>query len=59
MPKYEATIPETQRKESDIIEVKAKSFADREIRYSLRAQGKGKLNEFSIDDYKHRVLFSL
>ncbi|KAL3198853.1 hypothetical protein MRX96_044206 [Rhipicephalus microplus] len=28
-------------KDSDIIEVKAKSFADREIRYTLRAQGKG------------------
>lgn len=41
MPKYEATIPETQKKDSDIIEVKAKSFAEREIRYSLRAQGKG------------------
>lgn len=41
MPKYEATIPETQKKDSDIIELKAKSFADREIRYSLRAQGKG------------------
>jgi len=41
MPKYEATIPENQRKDSDIIEVKAKSFADREIRYTLRAQGKG------------------
>ena len=41
MPKYEAVIPENQRKDSDIIEVKAKSFADREIRYTLRAQGKG------------------
>ncbi|RWS18039.1 Pt1-cadherin-like protein [Dinothrombium tinctorium] len=41
MPKYEATIPENQKKDSDIIEVKAKSFADREIRYTLRAQGKG------------------
>ena len=41
MPKYEATIPESQKKDSDIIEVKAKSFAEREIRYSLRAQGKG------------------
>jgi hypothetical protein len=41
MPKYEATIPESQRKDSDIIEVKAKSFAEREIRYTLRAQGKG------------------
>ncbi|XP_064467310.1 neural-cadherin-like isoform X1 [Ornithodoros turicata] len=41
VPSYEATIPENQRKDSDIIEVKAKSFADREIRYTLRAQGKG------------------
>nr|XP_042909299.1 neural-cadherin [Parasteatoda tepidariorum] len=41
MQKYEATIPENQKKDSDIIEVKAKSFADREIRYTLRAQGKG------------------
>lgn len=41
MSKYEATIPENQRKDSDIIEVKAKSFADRDIRYTLRAQGKG------------------
>jgi hypothetical protein len=41
MPRYEATIPENQKKDSDIIEVKAKSFADRDIRYTLRAQGKG------------------
>lgn len=41
MPKYEATIPETQKKDSDIIEVKAKSFAEREVRYSLKVQGKG------------------
>lgn len=41
MPKYESTIPENQKKDSDIIEVKAKSFADREIRYTLKAQGKG------------------
>ena len=41
MSRYEATIPENQRKGSDIIEVKAKSFADRDIRYTLRAQGKG------------------
>ncbi|KAM7283603.1 neural-cadherin [Ixodes scapularis] len=41
VPSYEATIPENQKKDSDIIEVKAKSFADREIRYTLRAQGKG------------------
>lgn len=41
MPKYEAQIPENQPKDSDIVEVKAKSFADRVIRYTLRAQGKG------------------
>ncbi|XP_037558353.1 neural-cadherin isoform X4 [Dermacentor silvarum] len=41
VPFYEAVIPENQKKDSDIIEVKAKSFADREIRYTLRAQGKG------------------
>ena len=41
MPSYEAEIPESQRKDSDIISVKAKSFADREIRYTLKAQGQG------------------
>ena len=32
MPSYEAKIPESQKKDSDIISVKAKSFANREIR---------------------------
>ncbi|XP_046410179.1 neural-cadherin isoform X2 [Neodiprion virginianus] len=41
LPSYEAEIPENQRKDSDIISVKAKSFADREIRYTLKAQGQG------------------
>ncbi|XP_065207824.1 neural-cadherin isoform X2 [Planococcus citri] len=41
MQTYEAEIPENQRKDSDIISVKAKSFADREIRYTLKAQGQG------------------
>lgn len=41
MPHYETTIPENQRKDSDIIEVKAKSFAERQIRYTLKAQGLG------------------
>ena len=41
MPSYEAEIPESQKKDSDIISVKAKSFADREIRYTLKAQGQG------------------
>ncbi|XP_048509175.1 neural-cadherin isoform X2 [Athalia rosae] len=38
---YEADIPENQKKDSDIISIKAKSFADREIRYTLKAQGQG------------------
>ncbi|XP_022247857.1 neural-cadherin-like [Limulus polyphemus] len=41
MEKYETNIPENQRKDSDVIEVKAKSFADRQIRYTLRAKGSG------------------
>uniref|UniRef100_A0A8D8PLP1 Neural-cadherin n=1 Tax=Cacopsylla melanoneura TaxID=428564 RepID=A0A8D8PLP1_9HEMI len=41
MPSYEAEIPENQKKDTDIISVKAKSFADREIRYTLKAQGQG------------------
>ncbi|XP_050530665.1 neural-cadherin isoform X3 [Daktulosphaira vitifoliae] len=41
MQSYEAEIPENQKKDSDIISVKAKSFADREIRYTLKAQGQG------------------
>ena len=47
MPSYEAEIPESQRKDSDIISVKAKSFADRDIRYTLKAnngQGAGTFN---------------
>ncbi|CAG0914580.1 unnamed protein product, partial [Notodromas monacha] len=38
---YEADIPENQKKDSDIISVKAKSFADRDIRYTLKAKGQG------------------
>ncbi|XP_046961126.1 neural-cadherin-like [Vanessa cardui] len=41
LPSYEAEIAENQKKDSDIISVKAKSFADREIRYTLKAQGQG------------------
>ncbi|CAG5022211.1 unnamed protein product [Parnassius apollo] len=41
LPNYEAEIAENQKKDSDIISVKAKSFADREIRYTLKAQGQG------------------
>nr|XP_034190810.1 neural-cadherin isoform X1 [Osmia lignaria] len=45
---YEAEIPENQKKDSDIISVKAKSFADREIRYTLKAQGLGAAGTFNI-----------
>ncbi|XP_018016523.1 neural-cadherin isoform X4 [Hyalella azteca] len=41
LPKYEKTILENSAKDSDIISVKAKSFADREIRYTLKAKGQG------------------
>uniref|UniRef100_T1J876 Cadherin domain-containing protein n=1 Tax=Strigamia maritima TaxID=126957 RepID=T1J876_STRMM len=41
MQSYDATIPENKKKDSDIIAVKAKSFAQREIRYTLKAQGMG------------------
>ncbi|OXU27844.1 hypothetical protein TSAR_016251 [Trichomalopsis sarcophagae] len=45
---YEAEIPENKKKDSDIISVKAKSFADREIRYTLKAQGQGAAGTFNI-----------
>ncbi len=41
MYRYEAIIPENQKKDSDIIEIKAKPFADQDIRYILKTQGKG------------------
>ena len=44
MPSYEAEIPESQKKDSDIISVKAKSFADREICYTFAGQGAGTFN---------------
>ena len=48
IPSYEAEIPESQKKDSQIISVKAKSFAGREIRYTLKAQGQG-AGSFDID----------
>ncbi|CAG7826774.1 unnamed protein product, partial [Allacma fusca] len=48
MPKYEAEIPENRKKDSDIISVKAKSFADREIRYTLKAQSQQGAGTFNI-----------
>nr|XP_046911229.1 neural-cadherin-like isoform X3 [Dermatophagoides farinae] len=49
MPHYETTIPENQRKDSDIIEVKAKSFAERQIRYTLKTQGSAGSGTFNIE----------
>ncbi|KAJ8679484.1 hypothetical protein QAD02_015271 [Eretmocerus hayati] len=46
---YEAEIPENKKKDSDIISVKAKSFADRDIRYTLKAQGTGAAGTFNIE----------
>ncbi|CAM1302380.1 Uncharacterised protein r2_g1220 [Pycnogonum litorale] len=48
MSSYEATITESTKKDTDIIRVKAKSFIEREIRYTLRAHGKG-AGTFNID----------
>ncbi|KAK0085585.1 hypothetical protein PV325_004823 [Microctonus aethiopoides] len=45
---YEAEILENQKKDTDIISVKAKSFADREIRYTLKAQSQGAAGTFNI-----------
>ena len=41
LPHYETQIPESHQKDSDIISVKAKSFADREIRYTMKALDQG------------------
>ncbi|XP_044596396.1 neural-cadherin isoform X6 [Cotesia glomerata] len=48
LPTYETEIPENQKKDTDIISVKAKSFADREIRYTLKAQSQGAAGTFNI-----------
>ncbi|XP_043276745.1 neural-cadherin isoform X3 [Venturia canescens] len=45
---YVTEIPENQKKDSDIISVKAKSFADRAIHYTLKAQGPGAAGTFNI-----------
>nr|BAD91055.1 Af2-cadherin [Artemia franciscana] len=48
MPTYEAEIPENQKKDTDIISVRAKSFAERDIRYTLKAQGGQGAGTFTI-----------
>jgi len=41
MEKYSVSIREDTKKDSDIIEIRAKSFSDREIRYTLQVKNKG------------------
>ncbi|KAG8184279.1 hypothetical protein JTE90_004606 [Oedothorax gibbosus] len=41
MQSYSATIPENKKKDSEIIQVKAMSFANRQIRYVLGSKGQG------------------
>lgn len=48
MDKYSFSIPEDTRKDTEIVEIKAKSFSDREIRYVLQARGRG-TGTFVID----------
>lgn len=48
MEKYSISIREDTKRDSELLEVKAKSFSDREIRYTLQARGKG-AGTFIID----------
>lgn len=41
LEKYSVSIREDTKKDTEIIEIKAKSFSDREIRYTLQAKNKG------------------
>lgn len=41
LEKYSVSIREDTKKDTDVVEIKAKSFADREIRYTLQAKGRG------------------
>ncbi|XP_015922304.1 neural-cadherin-like isoform X1 [Parasteatoda tepidariorum] len=41
MQSYSASIPENKKKDSEIIQVKAMSFANRQIHYILRTKGQG------------------
>uniref|UniRef100_A0A6G1SIF4 Neural-cadherin n=1 Tax=Aceria tosichella TaxID=561515 RepID=A0A6G1SIF4_9ACAR len=41
MEKYSTSIREDTKRDSDVIEVKANSFSDREIRYTLQVKGRG------------------
>lgn len=41
LEKYSISIREDTKKDSEIVEIKAKSFSDREIRYTLQAKGRG------------------
>lgn len=48
LEKYSISIREDTKKDTEILEIKAKSFSDREIRYSLQTRSKGS-GTFTID----------
>ena len=41
LEKYSTSIPENSPRDKEVIEIKAKSFSDREIRYTLQPKGRG------------------
>lgn len=51
MDKYSVSIPEDAKKDSEITEIKAKSFSGREIRYTIQAakQNRGGTGVFTIE----------
>ncbi|KAG9510290.1 Neural-cadherin [Fragariocoptes setiger] len=55
MEKYAKTIPEDFKKDADVIDIKAKSFADREIKYTLTRIGSKGVGTFTIDPNTGRV----
>lgn len=51
---YSKTIPENTPKETEIIEIKAKSFSDRELRYTLQMKNRG-AGTFIIDPITGKI----
>lgn len=54
MEKYSTSIREDTKKDSEIMEIKAKSFSDRDIRYTLQAKNKG-AGTFIIDPISGKI----